>query len=513
MYWNKRTFGVVALMAVLALGIASSGCVCPGTKDTQRKVNQLSNRVDMLESDLAELREECEQQKRMGRGLSMRKTMPDEVRKGQEFDYQIEVTNETDEAVSNVKVTERMQNGMQLVSADPQPRGGPPYQWRIDKMEAGETRTINVTARATKTGTLESCATHTFESPVCDALNVVQPALKVVKKGPDQVLICDNIPLTYTVTNSGSGVAEDVVLSETLPQGMVTQDGNRKISKEIGDLPSGESRTVKVVAKAQSTGTFTNQATAKGEGLSSKSNTHKVAVRQPVLKISKNAPQKKFVDQSLEYQIKIRNTGDAPAEDTVVTDELPDGIEFVSASHNGQADGGTIRWELGTLQPGNSQTLTAELEAAEQGSMTNRVMAEAVCAKEATATAKTQIAGIPAILLEVVDVSDPIEVGNEETYRITATNQGSEAARNVQITVNLEDEMEYLDSDGPTNGQHQEGTVTFQPLSRLQPGDQATWTVQVRAAEAGNVRLSVKMTSEQLGERPVTETEATNFYE
>ena len=47
------------------------------------------------------------------------------------------------------------------------------------------------------------------------------------------------------------------------------------------------------------------------------------------------------------------------------------------------------------------------------------------------------IEGIAAILFQVADTADPIEVGGETTYEVHVVNQGSKAAANVRLVVDL----------------------------------------------------------------------------
>jgi len=43
---------------------------------------------------------------------------------------------------------------------------------------------------------------------------VVQPSLTLAVKAPEQVLICESIPLTLVVTNTGPGVARNVKVAD-----------------------------------------------------------------------------------------------------------------------------------------------------------------------------------------------------------------------------------------------------------------------------------------------------------
>ncbi len=145
------------------------------------------------------------------------------------------------------------------------------------------------------------------------------------------------------------------------------------------------------------------------------------------------------------------------------------------------------------------------------GTYTARATARATCAEGATVSVDTRIEGVAAILLEVVDLSDPIEVGQDETYLVTVTNQGTKADTNIRINCFLENTMKFISASGETETSVTNGTISFEPLASLAPGDKATWKVVVRAMGVGDVRFRATMDSDQLT-RNVEETEATNFY-
>lgn len=123
----------------------------------------------------------------------------------------------------------------------------------------------------------------------------------------------------------------------------------------------------------------------------------------------------------------------------------------------------------------------------------------------------TRVSGIPAVLLEVVDVDDPIEVGRTETYELSVVNQGSTALTNVVIVCALEDTQEFVSGTGVTTAQAQGHIITFAPLTMLPPKATAKWQVIVKALAAGDVRFSAELTSDQF-KRPINETEATRQY-
>ena len=112
----------------------------------------------------------------------------------------------------------------------------------------------------------------------------------------------------------------------------------------------------------------------------------------------------------------------------------------------------------------------------------------------------------------MVDITDPVEVGQQTTYVITVTNQGSAADTNIRIVTKLPAEQSFVTATGATNATANGKTITFAPLGSLAPGASTSWRVTVRADSAADSRFSVEMTSDNLTS-PVNETEATNLYE
>jgi hypothetical protein len=60
------------------------------------------------------------------------------------------------------------------------------------------------------------------------------------------------------------------------------------------------------------------------------------------------------------------------------------------------------------------------------------------------------VEGIAAILFQVADTVDPVELGGETIYDVRVVNQGSKAASNVRMAVELPAELKPLAAEGPT---------------------------------------------------------------
>lgn len=444
------------------------------------------------------------------------KMLPAEAIVGVPFEYSIKVTNLTSNSLEGVTCSDQLPATFKVVSSTPQAEsgGGGATRWSLGTLGPKESKLIKVSGTATAAGTIQTCATVNYMTSLCCSFPVVSPALKLVKTAPEEVTLCDNIPIKLVVTNTGTGSARGVRISDALASGLKSVDGKSALEFDAGTLGPGQSKEFSAVLKADKTGRFENKATAIAEGgLQASSGTTATMVRQAVLAIEKVCPDKLFAGRPITYTVTVTNNGDAPATNTVVEDTLFSGTTFVSASDSGAQSGASVVWNLGTLAPKASKKVTLTVNPGSMGIVKNTATARATCAQSVTDTCETKVEGIPAVLLEVIDIEDPDEVGTTDVYVITVTNQGSAVDTNIKIVAKLEESMEFVSTEGPTQSTLQgRNTVVFAPLPSLAPKAQAVWRLTVRALKPGDWRFGVEMNTDQL-DRPVMETEATRFYE
>jgi len=442
------------------------------------------------------------------------KFAPAEVNAGQPTEYVIRVTNLTSLTLDDVVITDDVGDNFSISGTTPQSSGGgKSLRWALGSMAPRAVVDIRVAGSAGGPGTFGSCAEVTYASSLCVTTRVVEPMLEITKQAPDSVLACEPIPVRIVVTNRGTGAANNVVITDDLPSGMTTTDGRSSVTVEVGTLPAGQARELTLNLQTTGSGRYTNTATASADGgLRANSNSTTTIVTKPQLAITKDGPSRQFVGRNFSYSVVVTNRGDGIARDTYVQDAIPAGTRFVSASTGGQLSGSNVVWNLGTLAPGESREVAVTVQGVSKGIVRNVAQAQAYCADPVQAEVETSVEGIPAILLEVVDLADPIEVGGDETYEIRVTNQGSATDTNIRIACGFDNGMQFVTTSGPTTGSPTGNGVVFAPLPALGPGEQATWRVVVKAVAQGDMRFAVRMESDELT-RPVDETEATNFYE
>jgi uncharacterized repeat protein (TIGR01451 family) len=115
-------------------------------------------------------------------------------------------------------------------------------------------------------------------------------------------------------------------------------------------------------------------------------------------------------------------------------------------------------------------------------------------------------------LLEVIDTVDPVEVGSDTTFVVSATNQGSSPDTNLKVVATLPPSMQFVSGSGSTQVVAVGQTVTMSAVASLAPGAKAEWRIVVKAKSAQDARSRWEMTSDQF-KVPVIETESSNLYE
>jgi uncharacterized repeat protein (TIGR01451 family) len=449
--------------------------------------------------------------------MLVEKTLPSQVRVGQPFEYDIKVTNLTDATLDDVRIQEQTPEGLAITASQPERQGqGADAGWQIGALKPRESRSIKVSGRAERQGELGTCLFASYKPSLCAAVNVVNPQIRVTKTAPDQADICQDIVYRYSVTNTGTGSTERVTVRDDLPEGLTTQDGRNQVVLDAGRIDAGQTKEAQVKLKAARAGSFASRAIATADGgLTAQTDEVSTRITQPKLGVNIEGPESEYVERAISYRVTVTNDGDSPARDATVAVNLPQAAKLANVGTQGRSDGRAIQWALGTLDPRASKTVTFTLAGTQEGALEASARAHAACAADVTDTASTRVMTIPALVLEAVDLSDPVRVGENVVYRISVRNQGSGADHNIRITASLPAEEQFISVKGVTDGQNSRAdnrdVVKFAPVATLAPGRTAEWEVTAKANQAGDVRFEVQLESDSLS-KPANETEPTRLY-
>ncbi len=442
--------------------------------------------------------------------ITIEKSVPTEVGVGSDFEYRLVVTNTTNTAFRDVVVTEELSPNFALTATGPKPTqfNGTSATWRLSRLAPQQSQVIRIVGKAKAAGALQGCSSVTFTPHVCTTIQATQANLQLVKSVPAEVGICEQIPVRFTVTNAGSGVARNVVVQD---EGLRNAQG-LPLTLTVGDVPAGQSRTVAARLRPARVGRFESKAIATAAGGLRAEASAATRVTQPVLALTQDGPNRLLLGRDATFNITVTNKADCTARDTVVEQHLSPGTTVRGVSAGGQVQGNRVVWNLGTLNANQSRRVAVTVQQTIAGAFSSVATAKSRCAQQVSSASRATVKGIPAILLEVIDASDPIAVGEDVTYVIKVTNQGSAPGTNIVVKCDLENTMQFMGSDGATRATAVGQTITFAPRGRLAPKAVATWNVRIKALKAADARFNASMTSDQIS-RPVIENEATNFYE
>lgn len=321
-----------------------------------------------------------------------------------------------------------------------------------------------------------------------------------------------NVTYTLTVTNNGPAQADNVVVTDDVPNFLtftaqnvtatggtvtVTSNSSGELQVNYPNIPSGQSRTITLVAlaaasQAAATG-VNNVATVTGVGQDSdtanNSDTSTFDLdRLAVLQLTKSdTPDPVLVGQALSYQIVVTNAGPSTATNVQVRDTLPSGLTFNTVSSTvGTATqaNGIISLDLASLAVGSSATITVgtTVQSGFAGStIANSATADADEAVQVTANSSTSVNPQVDLSLTTTDSADPVARGGQLTYTLTARNDGPSAATNVQFVNTLPAGVTFVSANGPTgttvtppSGNSQDATIS---IGGLAAGATATITV------------------------------------
>jgi len=178
------------------------------------------------------------------------------------------------------------------------------------------------------------------------------------------------------------------------------------------------------------------------------------------------------------YTVTVANNGPAAATSLTVTDTLPAGTTFVSATGTGwtctQA-GAIVTCTRPALAVGTAPPIAIVVTApAAAGTITDTASVAATTLDPApannTATATTTVGLTADLAVAIVGTPDPIAPGGAETYTVTVTNNGPSTATSVTVTDTLPAGATFVSAAGAGWLCTQAAGVVTCTLATLPPG-------------------------------------------
>jgi uncharacterized repeat protein (TIGR01451 family) len=336
---------------------------------------------------------------------------------------------------------------------------------------------------------------HGGTSTAIITINVTSLAdLAIGKSAPATVFAASNLTYTISVTNFGPSGASSVTVTDNVPNGatFVSASGggannSGSVTWNFGNLPNGAISNVTLTVTAPTGGSLTNVANVASPTPDPNLTNN---VTPPVITsvtaladlfIAKTGPANVLAASNFTYTISVTNLGPSSASGVVVTDTLPAGVTFISASGGGTNNFGAVSWSLGALAAGQSSNLILTVTAPASGTLTN-------LANVSSPTGDTNLLNntTPPVITAVTPVADVSVVksgpagiifGTNFNYTIAVSNAGPSTAASLSVTDSLPAGLQF---------------VSAVPAAATNAASQVIWNLgNVAAGTGSNLTLTV----------------------
>jgi uncharacterized repeat protein (TIGR01451 family) len=425
--------------------------------------------------------------------------------------YSISFFNSGTGAATGVSVTDQLPPSTSFFAASPGGQAfGSTVFWNFSSVQPGQQGTVTLQVRinpGTPGGTQISNTARISSSELPNAqvsnfaLTTVtqppQPPLLTVSKQADVGSSARGGLINYTLTvNNSGGAATGVALTDAIPAGatgVIALDGGfisfGTAQWSLGPMTPGDTRQVhlRVQVNSNASGVISNTAQVQATGIAPvASNTVQVAVNVPPSFVIQ-----KFVDKSqaapgdqLRYDIGVRNAGTTTVTNARLTDNLPAGTQFLSATANASPIGGTLTWQITSLAPGQQASVTVLVRVVPGTPDGTQIANQATVSTSdqqfsQSSNVVTTTVSSPQVRLTLDKQVDKVAApaGDTLTYTLVFANSGTQTFNQLQIVDPLPANTTFAGSD--TGGQLVAGAVRFNNLPPVSPG--ATGSVSFRA--------------------------------
>ena len=411
---------------------------------------------------------------------------------GDTVTYTVTVTNNGVVDAKQVVVVDHLDKGLKYVSSSHNgvyDEVAHTVTWVVD-IAAGSSLDLTVTAVADEYGVLTNDVTVGDKSASVDVtVPEIIPTKDVNNTAPN---FGDKVEYTITLSNNGVGDAKQVVVVDTLNEGLtfVSASDNgvwnpfkRTVTWTV-DLAKGESKVFTVIATVSAYGNIPNTVS-----VGDKSSSVNIAVPEIIPGKTVDVENPNFGD-TVTYTVVVTNNGVVDAKQVVVRDILDKGLKFVKATgeYTFDEDSRTVTWIV-DLAKGESQTFYVTAVAEAYGVLTNDVTVG-----DNTASADVVVPEI--IPDKIANITNP-NFGDNVTYTVTVTNDGIGDAKDVVVRDVLGEGLTFVDATGNYTFDEDSRTVTW--IVDLAKGESRTFYVNAIVSGYGNVTNSLVVGNKTAG--------------
>ncbi len=474
---------------------------------------------------------------------------------GQDVTFRITLSNGGPNAATNVLVKDLLPAALTFVSST-QSQGT--YDsvsgiWTGGTVDASSSATLSIKATVQSSGTI----TNTAEVTACDVFDPDSTPNNHIAGEDDQASriisslradlsllksvnnttpnVGDNVVFTVTVSNAGPSTATGVLVKDQLPTGLtyVSDDGagayvTSSVAWTVGTVAASSTATLHITATATSASIngVTNTAEITASDVpdpDSTPNNHSaseddqssavVNAKDADLSVSKTVDNATpNLNSNVTFTVRLSNAGSDAATGVVVSDSLPAGLTFVSATPTqGTYDNNTGVWTVGTVSVGsNTATLSITATVATSGAKTNTAEITASGVFDPDSTPNNHSAGeddqssvvitpqqvADLSLTKAVNNSTP-NIGQNVTFTIKVSNAGPSVATGVQVKDLLPAGLQFVSST-PSQGSYVSGTGLWTVGTVSVGTDVATLIIRATVLTTGAKTNTAEVTASDL---------------
>lgn len=442
---------------------------------------------------------------------------PRQINVGRTAVYKVRVTNEGDSEVENTVVSVDVPSWAEIVGVEatlgdtrlPTSSDDTGISWTIDRIAAGSDEMMTLRLIPRESRTFDLAVRYTVSPPASQTLVEVQePKLSMVMSGPSEVFYGEQIVYKLTVSNPGSGDAENVVV-RLLPG---ANSDAATAQHTLGLIPAGESRVMELELNARQAGKMLIHAESSGDGGLTASVREDVLVRRAQLDVEMTGPEFQYAGTEATYKLRVINPGNATAQDVEITSMLPPGTKYIVSSGGGRLDDkeSSVLWKLSSLQPGAEHVFELKCQPGMSGVNRHEVVATAAGGLRNATVLTTEVEALADLELNVKDPRGPVPVAQSADFEIVVRNRGAEVANGVEVVAYFSEGIEPIAVKGGGN-QVLPGQVIFDVIPTIGAGKEVTLVISAKASKAGNHSFRVELRCDSLDTRLATE-ETTRFF-
>jgi len=451
--------------------------------------------------------------------LNVRTLGPRRISVGKESSYEVLVENLGEMPADNVVVLIGLPEWADVLGAeastgatlsDRAATGSKQFRWNVGPLAGRGREKIILRIVPRQSRPIDLAVRWDFTPAASQTvIEVQEPKLALRLGGPREVFFGKKETYTLEISNSGNGPAENVILT-LMP--LAPGDGAPS-NHSLGDLPAGQKKVLEIELVARQVGQMAVRMDVRCDGDGRAALDEKILVRKPELQLAAEGPQMQFVGTVATYQFRVRNPGNAPARNVMVTARLPIEAKFLAASHGGKptADGAQVAWTIDRLDEGAEQMIQLKCQLVRNGFSQIEVEAASEGDLLTNAAVMTKVEAMADLALEVSDPPGPVPVGGDAVYEIRIHNRGTKRASGVEVVAYFSRGIEPVAVEGSPYSIGP-GQVVFDAIGALPAGKEIVLKIKARAETPGNHMFRTEVYCKPLGTKLVGE-ETTHFYQ